>query len=99
MTDFSSWSVQLGRWFQVHLRVHALFVLAAVFAVFLSTSHFADGALHGALCVAILFLSVLVHEIAHGAAANRVGGACEQITIGPLGGFATRRFRASRRPS
>ncbi len=87
MSDFSSWSLQLGRWFQMHVRVHALFVATAVFAVFLSTSHQADAAAYGALSVAILFLSVLAHEFGHCAAAARVGGACERITIGPLGGF------------
>jgi len=88
MSDFSSWSLQLGRWFHVHVRVHALFVATAVFAVFLSTSHQADAAAYGALSVAILFLSVLAHEFGHSAAATRVGGTSERITIGPLGGLS-----------
>ena len=87
MSDSSSWSLQLGRWFRVHVRVHALFVVVAVFALFLSTSHRDDAIACGALSAAILFLSVLAHELGHCAAALRVGGSAEAITIGPLGGL------------
>lgn len=79
--------MQLGRWFGMHVRVHAIFVAVAVFALFLSTSRQHEAPGYGALSIAILFLSVLAHELAHCWAAARVGGSAERITIGPLGGL------------
>jgi Zn-dependent protease len=88
MSDSTSWSLPLGRWWRVHVRVHALFVAVAVFILFLSTSgpgH--PGAGYGALFVVILLASVIVHELGHSLAAVRVGGNPDHIVIGPLGGL------------
>ncbi len=71
------------------IRVHALFVLVAVFALHLATSPPGqEAAGYGVLAVAILFASVLAHEWGHAFAASRVGGNCEPIVIGPLGGLS-----------
>ncbi len=89
MSDSSSWSLQLGAWRGVWVRVHALFIAVAVFALFLSTSRPGEEAVeYGVLGIAILFLSVLAHELGHCFAAVRLGGNAEQIVIGPLGGMA-----------
>jgi len=89
MRDFSSWSLNLGRYFGVHVRLHAFFLFFAVFALYLSTrSQDQDLGWYGALSLAILFFSVLAHEVGHCVAAFRVGGSAEQIVVGPLGGLS-----------
>jgi Zn-dependent protease len=88
MNDAVSWSLYLGRWHKVPVRVHALFVGVAAFIVFLATTP--DGSepvSSGLAAVAILFLSVLGHELGHAIAATRCGGSCEAIVVGPLGGL------------
>lgn len=88
MSDTSIWSLHLGRWRRLHVRVHAVLVVVAVFALFLSTSqpqHAEPGM--GLLAVAILFASVLAHELGHCCAAVRVGGSADHVVLGPLGGM------------
>jgi stage IV sporulation protein FB len=88
MSDPSNWGLHLGRWFRVQVRIHAIFVAVAIFALFLSTAHQEDAAAYGLLSVAVLFLSVLAHDLGHCAAAVRLGGSADRITVGPLGGFS-----------
>lgn len=89
MSDSPHWSLYLARLRRVHLRFHALFLAVAIFALFLSTSHPGEEAFgYGVLAVAVLFASVLAHEVGHCCAAVRVGGNAEQVVIGPLGGLA-----------
>jgi Zn-dependent protease len=87
MRDQSSWSVSLGRWVGVNVGVHSLFLFFAVFVLFLSASGSRELHAYGAIGLAILFASVLIHEVAHAVAAVRLGGVAEQIIIGPLGGL------------
>ena len=90
MSESSSWALSLGRWGRVQIRVHVLFVAAAIFIFHVAANESAHGgAAYGALAVAILFASVLAHELGHALAANRVGGSAEAIIIGPLGGLGT----------
>ena len=89
MSIFPHWSLYLVRLRRVQVRFHALFLAVAVFALFLSTSFPGEEAIgYGALAVAILFASVLLHEAGHCYAAIRLGGSAEQIVIGPLGGLS-----------
>jgi Zn-dependent protease len=85
MSDFSAWSLYVGRWHRVAVRVHLLLVVVGVFAVFLATSE--PG--YGLLATAILLASALVHESGRAFAAVRLGGTCEQIVVGPLGGLVS----------
>jgi len=88
MNDMPSWSLTIGRWRHVHLRLHAIFIAVAVFAMFLATHDPVAGSPgYGLLGIAILLASVLAHELGHCFAAARVGGSSEQIVIGPLGGL------------
>lgn len=88
MNDTQSWSLPLGRWGRVQLRLHALFLAVGVFALFLATAGGAAGGVgYAALTMAVLFVSVLVHELGHSFAAARVGGQADPIVIGPLGGL------------
>jgi Zn-dependent protease len=89
MRDFSNWSLNLGEWCGVQVRLHAFFLLFAVFTLYLSTRDQAAAGMGyaGPLILIILFLSVLAHEVGHSFAAFKVGGSTEQIVLGPLGGF------------
>jgi stage IV sporulation protein FB len=71
------------------IRVHALFFVAAILALFLSTNGPGpETAGYGLLAIAVLFGSVLAHELGHCLATARAGGNLEQIVIGPLGGLS-----------
>ncbi len=87
MGDFSSWSLNLGQWRGVRVRLHAFFLLFGVFTLYLSTRGGAGMLELGVESLIVLFFSVLVHEIGHAYAAYRVGGGAEQIVIGPWGGL------------
>ncbi|MGD9722225.1 MAG: site-2 protease family protein [Pirellulales bacterium] len=88
MSDFFGWTLPLGRWGRVHVRMHALFIVVAVFFGYLATLESDQaGAAAGALAIGILLVSVLAHELGHAFAAARVGGTADPIVIGPLGGL------------
>ncbi len=88
MSDQSSWSLSVGRWGRVLIRVHALFIATAIVVAFLATSQpLHDAAPYGLAAVVILAASVLVHEAGHCLAAARLGGNPDQIVLGPLGGL------------
>lgn len=92
MFDHASWSLSLGRWRGVHLRLHVFFLLFAVFTVFLSwtgsTSEFSERIDWLAVqSLIVLLVSVLLHEIGHAVATRRAGGELEEIVIGPYGGM------------
>ena len=89
MRHFSTWSVSLGRWFGVPVRLHAFFLLFAIFSMYLSTRN-PDEKLfeYGVACLIILFVSVVLHEIGHCLAALRAGGRVGQFVVGPLGGLS-----------
>ncbi len=88
MSDAASWTLYLGRWWRVPIRAHALFVAVAVFVLYLSSNVAPqDGIGVGCLAVALLFASVLAHELGHCFAAVRAGALPDPIVIGPLGGL------------
>ncbi|MEM8678258.1 MAG: site-2 protease family protein [Planctomycetota bacterium] len=90
LPDRDVWSLSLGQWGVIRVRVHIFFLLFATFTVFLAWQDggASDGlAVLAALCVVILFISVLIHELAHFNAALRCGGNPDTIVIGPLGGM------------
>jgi Zn-dependent protease len=80
------WSISLGRWAGVQLRVHIFFLLFAVLAVAFS---FRDNQLLIAafMTLGVVLVSVLLHEAAHALAAVRVGGKVDSIILGPVGGL------------
>ncbi len=82
------WSISLGRWFGVQVRLHMSFLLFGVFTIYLAWLSRLDHILPLAIAsLVILFLSVLAHECAHCIAALRLGGATDSMVIGPLGGL------------
>jgi Zn-dependent protease len=92
MYDQGIWSLNLGRWGGIRVRLHMFFLLFAAFALYLGWQ--ADGGRAGqllttaGLSIGILFVSVLLHEIGHLHAATYFGGGMDQMVIGPLGGLA-----------
>lgn len=92
MHDKSIWSLSLGRWRGVRVRLHVSFILFAVFTLFLSWHEAQRAGGENLIWVAwasllILLTSVLVHELAHCQAALRSGLAVDQIIVGPFGGW------------
>lgn len=86
MRDVLSWSLSLGRWAHVQVRLHAFFLLLGVFVLHAATV--GTWPLWYALSLlAILFVSLLLHEAAHVLAARRCGGRADHVLIWPLGGL------------
>jgi stage IV sporulation protein FB len=88
MRENSPWTVSLGRWGGLDVRLHASLLVCAVITVFLCTQsgvqHVAEYSLLG---LGILFASVLLHELGHLLAAVHLGGRAERVILGPLGGL------------
>lgn len=90
-----SWSLQLGRWRGVEVRLHLHFPLFALCVLLAATmppqyrfglpSMTVQSALLG---LAILFTSVILHEVARALIARRVGGRTNLIVLGPTGGWS-----------
>ncbi|MBX7168137.1 MAG: hypothetical protein K1X74_17510 [Pirellulales bacterium] len=89
MRDVLSWSLSLGRWAGLGLRIHVSFLLFAVLALYLSSRDpQRDLVLYALSALGVLLLSVLLHELAHAVAARRLGGRADQIILWPLGGLS-----------
>jgi len=91
MLDRTAWSLSLGHWAGVHVRLHMFFLLFAACALLLKWQ-FAEpmAALEWVMpaSLLVLFLSVLFHEVGHVWVARRHDGSAELIVLGPLGGLA-----------
>lgn len=84
------WSISLGRFLGVRVRLHALFLVVALGLILRAgfSNEGDPGIWIAALAVQILLLlSVFVHEIAHVVAARLVGGFPERMLLWPLGGL------------
>lgn len=79
---FTSWSIPLGTWLGVRVRVNIWYPL--VLLLLLNWY----GLELGFACFAILFVITLLHEFAHVAAARLTGGEAADILLWPLGGLA-----------
>jgi stage IV sporulation protein FB len=88
MRDLLSWNLSLGRWGGVQVRLHVFFLLFAAVALHLSSGENNERLLWETSAVlAILFVSVLAHELAHCLVATRAGSSSDQIVLWPLGGL------------
>jgi Zn-dependent protease len=100
MRDQGSWSLSLGRWGGVHVRLHAVLLVFTAVTIYLSWRAAHEAALAQesrldpsliwltALTLAVLVVSVLLHELGHLYAAARLGCTMDEIVLGPLGGLA-----------
>ncbi|HEX3892606.1 MAG TPA: CBS domain-containing protein [Terracidiphilus sp.] len=78
------WSVPLGRWLGVELRVHTFFFLLAVVCLGLST---ADGWMRGIGLFLVLVVAVVVRETARLIVAAWLGLRLRAILVLPIGGL------------
>jgi Zn-dependent protease len=93
MHEHASWSLNLGRWGGVHVRLHMAFLLFVAFTLYLSFQHTGGSGEQNTdwiavQSLAVLLAGVLVHEWGHLWATKRLGGSVDQIVLGPLGGLA-----------
>lgn len=93
--DPMSWSIPIGQFAGVTVRVHALFLVLVIVALVKSvTSDPASGAStmfdlqHTLVALGALFLIVLPHEFGHVFACRQTGGEADEILLWPLGGLA-----------
>ena len=92
MRDPWIWSVSLGRWWNVQVRLHLFFLLFGVFTLYVSSiPYLGQPNWLGVSCVLTLLVSVMLHEVGHVAVARRLGGLADEVVIGPLGGLSQAR--------
>src|SRR5688500_4413964 len=87
-------SLRLGRIAGAEIRVHWSMALILPLLIYQDRPASIGDALWSLALQVILFLSVLIHELAHTLMARRYGIPVEQIMLWPLGGFA----KLSRQP-
>ena len=82
-----NWSLPAGRIFRADIRIHVTFLLVLVFVWFTEAlPQGPEGAGRGLALVAIIFVSVLVHELAQAGAGRRLGVPPRAIILLPIGG-------------
>ena len=92
MRDQGIWSLNLGRWGGVRVRLHLFFVLFAAFTLYLGWQGAADGTFQLAgISLLILLASVVLHEVGHLQAARFFGGTMDEMVLSPLGGLSALR--------
>mgnify|MGYP005824127979 CR=1 FL=1 len=85
MSDPFHWTIQLGRWAGVRVRIHLILVIFAVGAL-LNASLVRDGSVLVTLTwLGLLLVVLLLHEFGHVAAALRLSVEPEEIRLWPLG--------------
>lgn len=111
MRDEGIWSISLGMWGGVRVRLHGLFFLFVAFTAYLAwLYHHPLGrpAVPGAemdssltwlvvTSLVILYVGVLAHELGHVFTTLRVGGQVDEVVLGPWGGIGAVRLPADPR--
>ena len=90
-----TWSVRLGRFAGITVRVHVIFLLFIIVELLRAATGSADrddpfshGLAPVAIAMGCLFVIVLLHEFGHCLACRKVGGSADEILMWPLGGLA-----------
>jgi len=82
-----NWSIPAGRIFGVELRIHLTFFFLLIFVWLTeSTTHGPANAGRGLALVAIIFGSVVLHELGHALVGMRAGVPAKAIILLPIGG-------------
>src|SRR5260370_39340492 len=85
-----TWSIYAGRISGVEMRIHATFFLLMLFALFILPSESGPPSLasmqRGLILVAIIFGSVVLHELGHALVSRRNGLPVNGIMLLPIGG-------------
>lgn len=92
MSEQTAWSISLGRWAGVQVRLHAFFFASAIFTLYLAWLHGQSQNDHtlfwlGLAGTGILLVGVILHEIGHVATARHFGGRADLMVLGPWGGL------------
>jgi Zn-dependent protease/predicted transcriptional regulator len=84
-------SIRLGRFGDVDVSLHVTFLPVLAWAAWLGAIQYGgiDGAAFGMLAVLLLFVCVLLHELAHSLQANACGIEVQYIVLLPIGGLAS----------
>jgi len=82
--DMRGWSIPLGRWMGVEMRVHAFFPLLAIVCLVISAQ---DGILRGLGLFLVLVFAVMVREAARLLVAAWLGLRLRAILVLPIGGL------------
>lgn len=77
-----NWSLCIGRWRGMDVRLHILLPLLALSALMTDVAP-----PRVAISLVILFASVALHELVRVIAASRVGGHVKSVVLGPVGGL------------
>jgi Zn-dependent protease len=88
MRDLMSWSIPVGRFFGITVRIHVLFYLLFT-VMLLGAGAWKNYFFEALLIQGLLFISVLLHEFGHCFAARQVEGDATEILMWPLGGLAS----------
>lgn len=102
MGDHTSWSLPLGRWGGVKVRLHMVLLLFSACTLYFGWRYEEAGSTTIGLWMAaeslvVVIFSVVVHELGHAWATQRVGGKTSAVTLGPLGGIDAERSVPSQR--
>lgn len=93
MRDNAPWTIPLGRWGEIPVRLHIFFVLTAAGTLYVAWLagqwELTEGGLWlGLLGVCLYSASVGLHAAGHVYAATQLGTAAEPLVVGPLGDLA-----------
>ncbi len=86
-----SWSFTLGTVRGVRIRIHATFLLIFLWAAYnwgFGSRWGGSGAIFGVVLMLLLFLCVVLHELAHSFVAMFYGVQVREIELSPIGGMA-----------
>ena len=81
-----SWSIPVGRLFGIEIRIHLTFLFVLAFVWGNDKAQDATGMLRGLAVVAIIFGSVVLHELGHALVARGSGIPAKGIILLPIGG-------------
>jgi Zn-dependent protease/predicted transcriptional regulator len=84
------WNIQIARIGGIAVDVHLTFGLVILWGAWQGWEQHGSffGAVYGISAIMLLFLCVLLHELAHGLQARRLGLVVRRITLLPIGGLA-----------
>jgi Zn-dependent protease/predicted transcriptional regulator len=84
-----SWSIFAGKFFGVDFRIHVAFLFLLLFILITESATSGSlGAVRGFALLAIIFASVILHELGHTVVAVRSGMRVRAIMLLPIGGVA-----------
>lgn len=81
-----NWSIPAGRIFGVEIRVHLTFLLLLAYVLLTEAAAVNVGPGRGFALVGLIFVSVVIHELAHALAALHSGHPAKSVILLPIGG-------------